>query len=165
MMEILGHLGDGILVSLQPLNLLLILIGVTLGLFIGAMPGLGSVNGVAILLPITFLVPPGSAIIFLAAIYYGAMYGGAISSITLGIPGASTAVATTFDGRPLALQGRAQAGIGDSSHCLIHWWLCRQRTVYRFCATAGLGRAELWSTGDIRSHAAGLCNLRRAGWR
>lgn len=63
------------------------------GLFIGAMPGLGSVNGVAILLPMTFLVPPVSAIIFLAAIYYGAMYGGAISSIMLGIPGASTAVA------------------------------------------------------------------------
>jgi len=62
MMEILGNLGDGVLLSLQPLNLLLILIGVTLGLFIGAMPGLGSVNGVAILLPITFLVPPGSAI-------------------------------------------------------------------------------------------------------
>lgn len=110
-MEVLGLLGDGILVSLQPLNLLLILVGVTLGLFIGAMPGLGSVNGVAILLPITFLVPPGSAIIFLAAIYYGAMYGGAISSITLGIPGASTAVATTFDGRPLALQGRASLAL------------------------------------------------------
>ncbi|EDM32311.1 hypothetical protein RTM1035_12683 [Roseovarius sp. TM1035] len=75
------------------------------------MPGLGSVNGVAILLPITFLVPPGSAIIFLAAIYYGAMYGGAISSITLGIPGASTAVATTFDGRPLALQGKARLAL------------------------------------------------------
>ena len=86
-MEILGLLGDGMLVSLQPLNLMLILIGVTLGLFIGAMPGLGSVNGVAILLPITFLVPPGSAIIFLAAIYYGAMYGGAISSITLAFRG------------------------------------------------------------------------------
>jgi putative tricarboxylic transport membrane protein len=90
---------------------MLILIGVTIGLFIGAMPGLGSVNGVAILLPITFLVPPGSAIIFLAAIYYGAMYGGAISSVTLGIPGASTAVATTFDGRPLALQGRASLAL------------------------------------------------------
>lgn len=110
-MEILGLLADGMLLSLQPLNLMLILIGVTLGLFIGAMPGLGSVNGVAILLPITFLVPPGSAIIFLAAIYYGAMYGGAISSITLGIPGASTAVATTFDGRPLALKGRASLAL------------------------------------------------------
>ncbi|MGR3547678.1 MAG: tripartite tricarboxylate transporter permease, partial [Roseovarius sp.] len=110
-MEILSLLGDGMLVAIQPLNLLLILIGVTLGLFIGAMPGLGSVNGVAILLPITFLVPPGSAIIFLAAIYYGAMYGGAISSITLGIPGASTAVATTFDGRPLAMQGKARLAL------------------------------------------------------
>ncbi len=110
-MEILGLLVDGFLVAMQPLNLLLIIIGVTLGLFIGAMPGLGSVNGVAILLPITFLVPPGSAIIFLAAIYYGAMYGGAISSITLGIPGASTAVATTFDGRPLAMQGRASLAL------------------------------------------------------
>ncbi len=110
-MEILGHLIDGFFISLQPINLLLIVIGVTLGLFIGAMPGLGSVNGVAILLPITFLVPPASAIIFLAAIYYGAMYGGAISSITLGIPGASTAVATTFDGRPLARQGRASLAL------------------------------------------------------
>jgi putative tricarboxylic transport membrane protein len=111
MFEILGLLGDGFLLALQPLNLLLIIVGVTLGLFIGAMPGLGSVNGVAILLPITFLVPPNSAIIFLAAIYYGAMYGGAISSITLGIPGASTAVATTFDGRPLAMQGRASLAL------------------------------------------------------
>ncbi len=110
-MEILGLLGDGFLLSIQPLNLALIIGGVSLGLFIGAMPGLGSVNGVAILLPITFLVPPGSAIIFLAAIYYGAMYGGAISSITLGIPGASTAVATTFDGRPLALQGKARLAL------------------------------------------------------
>jgi putative tricarboxylic transport membrane protein len=66
---------------------------------------------VAILLPLTFLVPPNAAIIFLAAIYYGAMYGGAISSITLGIPGASTAVATVFDGRPLAVQGKADVAL------------------------------------------------------
>jgi putative tricarboxylic transport membrane protein len=110
-MEILALLSGGLLEALQPINLILIIIGVTLGLFIGMMPGLGSVNGVAILLPITFLVPPASAIIFLAAIYYGAMYGGAISSITLGIPGASTAVATTFDGRPLALKGRASLAL------------------------------------------------------
>ncbi len=110
-MDILALLGSGFVLALQPINLALILAGVTVGLFIGAMPGLGSVNGVAILLPITFLVPPDSAIIFLAAIYYGAMYGGAISSITLGIPGASTAVATTFDGRPLALKGRASLAL------------------------------------------------------
>ncbi|MFB3151039.1 MAG: tripartite tricarboxylate transporter permease, partial [Alphaproteobacteria bacterium] len=70
-----------------------------------------SVNGVAILLPMTFLVPPTGAIIFLGAIYYGAMYGGAISSIMLGIPGASTAVATTFDGRPMALKGEADKAL------------------------------------------------------
>jgi putative tricarboxylic transport membrane protein len=110
-MEIISHLIDGVITSFEPLNLMMVFIGVTVGLFIGAMPGLGSVNGVAILLPATFLVPPTTAMIFLAAIYYGAMYGGAISSITLGIPGASTAVATTFDGRPLALQGKADKAL------------------------------------------------------
>jgi putative tricarboxylic transport membrane protein len=73
-MEILGHLIDGFGIAFEPLNLLLVIVGCAMGLFIGAMPGLGSVNGVAILLPMTFLVPPTGAIIFLAAIYYGAMY-------------------------------------------------------------------------------------------
>ena len=106
-METLGLLLDGFSTSLSLFNIIIVVAGVTAGLFIGAMPGLGSVNGVAIVLPLTFLVPPESAIILLAAIYYGAMYGGAVSSILLGIPGASTAVATTFDGRPMAQQGKA----------------------------------------------------------
>ncbi len=110
-MEVFAFLFDGFAIASSPLNLSLIVAGVVVGLFIGAMPGLGSVNGVAILLPMTFLVPPTSAVIFLAAIYYGAMYGGAISSIMLGIPGASTAVATTFDGRPLALKGQADKAL------------------------------------------------------
>ncbi len=110
-MEIVGHLIDGFATAFMPMNLMLIVIGCVVGLFVGAMPGLGSVNGVAILLPVTFLVPPTSAIIFLAAIYYGAMYGGAISSVMLGIPGASTAVATVFDGRPLALKGKADMAL------------------------------------------------------
>jgi len=109
--SVLPLLSAGLLEALQPLNLTMIILGCTIGLLVGAMPGLGSVNGVAILLPITFLVPPTAAIIFLAAIYYGAMYGGAISSITLGIPGASTAVATVFDGRPLAQKGRADKAL------------------------------------------------------
>ena len=111
MLDILVHLLQGFAIAFEPLNLMLIIVGCTVGLFIGAMPGLGSVNGVAILLPLTFLVPPTGAIIFLAAIYYGAMYGGAISSIMLGIPGASTAVATTFDGRPLAKKGLADKAL------------------------------------------------------
>ncbi len=109
--DTLNLLAGGLMEAMQPLNLGMIILGCVLGLLVGAMPGLGSVNGVAILLPITFLVPPNSAIIFLAAIYYGAMYGGAISSITLGIPGASTAVATVFDGRPLALAGKADKAL------------------------------------------------------
>jgi putative tricarboxylic transport membrane protein len=108
---LIAPLMGGLLEAFQPLNLTMLVVGCTVGLFIGAMPGLGSVNGVAILLPITFLVPPTAAIIFLAAIYYGAMYGGAISSITLGIPGASTAVATVFDGRPLAMAGKADRAL------------------------------------------------------
>ena len=106
-MDIFALLAEGFATSLSPLNLMIVILGVTAGLFIGAMPGLGSVNGVAIVLPLTFIVPPSSAIILLAAIYYGAMYGGAVSSVLLGIPGSSTAVATTFDGRPMAQKGQA----------------------------------------------------------
>ena len=111
MEAILIPLGNGLLQAFEPLNLFMIFAGCLAGLFVGCMPGLGSVNGVAILLPVTFLVPPTAAIIFLAALYYGAMYGGAISSITLGIPGASTAVATVFDGRPMAQQGKADKAL------------------------------------------------------
>lgn len=115
-MDVVASLLSGILVALEPINLSLAVIGVVVGLFVGAMPGLGSVNGVAILLPFTFVIQnytggATSPMIFLAAIYYGAMYGGAISSITLGIPGASTAVATTFDGRPMALAGKAHVAL------------------------------------------------------
>lgn len=111
MEEIIGPLMGGMAQTFEPLNFAMLVFGCVLGLVIGAMPGLGSVNGVAILLPVTFLVPPETAIIFLAAIYYGAMYGGAISSITLGIPGASTAVATVFDGRPMAMNGEAERAL------------------------------------------------------
>ncbi|MEM7718848.1 MAG: tripartite tricarboxylate transporter permease [Pseudomonadota bacterium] len=111
METILVSLGGGLLQAFEPLNLFMIFAGCLAGLLVGCMPGLGSVNGVAILLPVTFLVPPTAAIIFLAALYYGAMYGGAISSITLGIPGASTAVATVFDGRPMAQSGQADKAL------------------------------------------------------
>lgn len=115
-MDVFGLLMGGIWEALQPVNLGLAVLGVVVGLFVGAMPGLGSVNGVAILLPFTFVIQEQTGsitapMIFLAALYYGAMYGGAISSITLGIPGASTAVATTFDGRPMALKGNADRAL------------------------------------------------------
>src|SRR5574338_1657512 len=97
----------GFQVALQPHNLLIAVIGVALGTVIGVLPGLGGANGVAILLPLTFSMAPTSAIILLSCIYWGALFGGAITSILFNIPGEPWAVATTFDGYPLAQKGRA----------------------------------------------------------
>src|SRR5499433_4067571 len=96
----------GFQVALHPYTLLLAVIGVTLGTIIGVLPGLGGANGVAILLPLTFTMPPTSAIILLTSLYWGALFGGAITSILFNIPGEPWSVATTFDGYPLARQGR-----------------------------------------------------------
>ena len=92
---------------MTPFNLMLMFIGVTLGVVIGVLPGLGGANGIAILLPLTFTMPPTSAIIMLSCIYWGALFGGAITSILFNIPGEPWSVATTFDGYPMAQQGRA----------------------------------------------------------
>src|SRR6266851_4165501 len=97
----------GFQIALQPHNLLLAVIGIALGTIIGVLPGLGGANGVAILLPLTFSMPPTSAIILLTSLYWGALFGGAITSILFNIPGEPWSVATTFDGYPLAQQGRA----------------------------------------------------------
>src|SRR5690242_3372531 len=83
------------------------LVGILLGVLIGVLPGLGGADGVAILLPLTFTMPPTSAIIMLSCIYWGALFGGAITSILFNIPGEPWSVATTFDGYPMAQQGRA----------------------------------------------------------
>jgi len=88
-------------------NLVYMLVGITLGILIGVLPGLGGANGIAILLPLTFSMNPTSAIIMLSCIYWGALFGGAITSILFNIPGEPWSVATTFDGYPMAQQGRA----------------------------------------------------------
>ena len=86
---------------------MLMMLGIVLGVLIGVLPGLGGANGVAILLPLTFSMPPTSAIILLSCIYWGALFGGAITSVLFNIPGEPWSVATTFDGYPMAQQGRA----------------------------------------------------------
>lgn len=111
-MEALQALLHGFTVALTPFNVLLMFIGIILGVIIGVLPGLGGANGVAILLPLTFTMgqtPAGqvSAIILLSCIYWGALFGGAITSILFNIPGEPWSVATTFDGYPMAQQGRA----------------------------------------------------------
>ena len=97
----------GFSIALGWANLGYMLIGITLGVLIGVLPGLGGANGVAILLPLTFSMNPTSAIIMLTCIYWGALFGGAITSILFNIPGEPWSVATTFDGHPMAQQGRA----------------------------------------------------------
>jgi len=106
-MEEITSLMQGFSVALTPYNLGLMFIGVILGVIIGVLPGLGGANGVAILLPLTFTMPPTSAIIMLSCIYWGALFGGAITSILFNIPGEPWSVATTFDGFPMAQQGHA----------------------------------------------------------
>jgi putative tricarboxylic transport membrane protein len=106
-MEEIGNLMHGFSVALTFQNLGFMLIGVTLGVLIGVLPGLGGANGIAILLPLTFSMNPTSAIIMLSCIYWGALFGGAITSILFNIPGEPWSVATTFDGFPMAQKGRA----------------------------------------------------------
>ena len=106
-MEEINALFHGFAVVLTPFNLVLMMVGIVLGVIIGVLPGLGGANGVAILLPLTFTMPPTSAIIMLSCIYWGALFGGAITSILFNIPGEPWSVATTFDGYPMAQQGRA----------------------------------------------------------
>jgi putative tricarboxylic transport membrane protein len=106
-MEEIGLLMQGFSVALQPENIVLMVAGIVLGVLIGVLPGLGGANGIAILLPLTFALPPVSAIILLSCIYWGALFGGAITSILFNIPGEPWSVATTFDGYPMAQQGRA----------------------------------------------------------
>ncbi len=103
----ISALFHGFAVVLTPFNLLLMTIGIVLGVIIGVLPGLGGANGVAILLPLTFSMPPTSAIIMLSCIYWGALFGGAITSVLFNIPGEPWSVATTFDGYPMAQKGRA----------------------------------------------------------
>src|SRR3989449_3206395 len=106
-MEEIANLFHGFAVVLQPFNILVMIVGILLGVIIGVLPGLGGANGVAILLPLTFSMSPTSAIIMLSCIYWGALFGGAITSILFNIPGEPWSVATTFDGYPMAQKGRA----------------------------------------------------------
>ncbi|WP_422733803.1 tripartite tricarboxylate transporter permease [Micromonospora sp. WMMD558] len=102
----------GLSVAVAPQNLLYVLIGVLIGMVIGVLPGLGSTATVALLLPVTYGMEPTSAIIMLAGIYYGSMYGGTITSVLLQLPGEAASVVTTFDGYQMAKQGRAGSALG-----------------------------------------------------
>lgn len=111
-MGVIESLGLGLETALQPENLLYVLVGVLLGMVVGVLPGLGPTATIAILLPFTYAMEPESAIIMIAGIYYGTMYGGTITSVLLNLPGEASSVVTTFDGYQMARQGRAGPALG-----------------------------------------------------
>lgn len=106
---------EGLMTAIQPINIIWIVIGGFLGTVVGMLPGLGPATAVAVLIPVTFGMDPTSAIILMAAIYYGAMYGGSRSSILLNTPGDGSAIAATFDGYPMAKKGQAGQAMAISA--------------------------------------------------
>ncbi len=116
-MDAFSYLGSGFLVALQPVNLLVAVIGCFIGTVVGMLPGLGPINGVAILLPLAFALklPAETALILLAAVYIGCEYGGRISSILLNVPGDAGAIMTAIDGNPMAKKGMAGVALSISA--------------------------------------------------
>ncbi len=116
-MDNFTHLGQGFLLALQPVNIFLATLGCFSGTVLGLLPGLGPINGVAILLPLAFAMrlPPESALILLAAVDMGCEYGGRISAILLNVPGDAGAIMTTVDGHPMATQGNAGVALSISA--------------------------------------------------
>ena len=114
-MDLLGNLLIGLETALTPYNLLYCLIGVFFGTAVGVLPGLGPVATIAMLLPITFGLPPESALIMLAGIYYGAQYGGSTTAILVNLPGESSSVVTALDGYQMARQGKAGRALATAA--------------------------------------------------
>src|SRR6201991_2183807 len=105
-MDNIVSLLHGFGVALTTFHIALMVVGVLLGILVGVLPGLGAPNGVSLLLPLTFTMEPISAIILLTSMYWGALFGGSTTSILFNIPGEPSSVATTFDGYPMARDGR-----------------------------------------------------------
>ncbi|HBB16994.1 MAG TPA: transporter [Syntrophus sp. (in: bacteria)] len=114
-MDIFSNILAGFSIAATPLNLILCLIGCFVGTLIGVLPGIGPAATIALLLPVTFNLPPASAIIMLSGIFYGAMYGGSTTAILVNIPGEAAAAITCIDGYQMARQGRAGPALGISA--------------------------------------------------
>jgi putative tricarboxylic transport membrane protein len=114
-MDILNQLFMGFSVALQPMNLLYCFLGCMIGTMVGVLPGLGPTAAMSLLLPVTYHVEPVSAVIMLSGIFYGAMYGGSITSILVNIPGEAASVVTCLDGYQMARQGKAGRALGISA--------------------------------------------------
>lgn len=106
-MEIISNLGMGFSLAFSPINMIYVTLGVIMGTIIGALPGIGPVAGVAMLIPLSFGMSPVTAMILMAGVYYGTQYGGTITAVLMKVPGESSAIMTCMDGYQMALKGRA----------------------------------------------------------
>ncbi len=137
MSQVLSQLGQGFGVAFAPMNLGFAALGAFFGTVVGLLPGLGPINGVAMLIPIAYAMnlPPETALILLAAVYVGAEYGGRIASILINVPGDAAAVMTTLDGYPLARQGMASVALSLSAWASFEYFVLM---VFAFCCLTGL---------------------------
>src|SRR5438093_9408163 len=115
MSELLSNLWMGFQVAANPFNILFCLLGALVGTLVGVLPGIGTVATIAMLLPVTFGLPPISALIMLAGIYYGAQYGGSTTAILVNLPGESSSVVTALDGYQMARQGQAGKALATAA--------------------------------------------------
>jgi len=129
-------------IALSGNHIFLMVIGVLLGILVGVLPGLGAPNGVSLLLPLTFGMQPVSAIILLSSMYWGALFGGSVTSILFNIPGEPSSVATTFDGYPMARAGRPTTALatafGSAAFGALAW---HKRGSLMLAAVAAIGTA------------------------
>ena len=153
-MDVFANLALGFSIALTPFNIFLAMVGVVIGTLIGALPGIGPVSGVALLLPLTFGMPPTSGIIMLAALYAGTMYGGTITSVLINTPGESASVVTCIDGYQMALQGRAGPALGIAAIGSFVGGNRRRRAAHADVAAARALGAVVRPAGDVRADAA-----------
>jgi hypothetical protein len=166
-MSTFEFLFQGILVAMQPMNLLYAFVGVTLGTAVGVLPGIGPALTVALLLPVTYKLDPAGSLIMFAGIYYGGMYGGSTTSILLNTPGESASIVTALEGNKMARAGPRRAGAGDGCDRLVRRRpdrdarTCLHRALHRQ-AGAGLRAARVFRADGARLRH-GLLGLRRFG--
>ena len=158
-MDVFDNLGQRHRRDPDRANLLLLVAGVMIGMIVGVMPGLGPSAGLAILLPLTFTLDPTGAVVMLAAVYYGAMYGGTITSVLINTPGESATVASTFDGYPLAKQGRAGPALVMAAVALVRGRHDRRGPDQRRGPGHRVGRGDLRSPELFLVVVAGLLTL------
>ena len=151
-MDALNHLITGFALALSPTNLVMAFFGVFLGTLIGVLPGLGVSSTIAILIPLTTVLSPSSAIIIMAGIYYGAQYGGSTSSILINIPGEVSAVPTLLDGYPLSQQGRAGPALGIAAIASFFAGTTGLFGINLFGSHPGGPGLALWTPGVFWAH-------------